>query len=254
MKLCGVQLKMTSSRHPQTDGASEIMNRMIENYLRCYCSYHQNDWDELLPAAEFPYNSAVSADLGVLPFEADLGCSFKPALEFISGSEVPIESVDEMKLKLKSSLEDAQFSYKVCKARQAAEASSQYKKLEYRVGSQVWLNKTLFKDAYSKSLESDKLGAKRFGPFRVKELIGLNALRLELPSHLKIHPVVHVVHTLPFVEQLPDIARPIIERPAPVPTVNGNEQVVEKILKHRARGRGYQFLTLMKDASTRDAA
>ena len=45
MKLCGIQLKMSSSRHPQTDGASEIMNGMVENYLRCYCSYHQNDWD-----------------------------------------------------------------------------------------------------------------------------------------------------------------------------------------------------------------
>ena len=44
MELCGIQLKMSTSRHPQTDGSSEIMNRMIENYLRCYCNYHQDDW------------------------------------------------------------------------------------------------------------------------------------------------------------------------------------------------------------------
>ncbi len=31
MALCGVKLKMYSSRHPQTDGNSEIMNRMVEN-------------------------------------------------------------------------------------------------------------------------------------------------------------------------------------------------------------------------------
>ena len=73
MELCGVQLKMSSSRHPQTDGASEIMNRMVENYLRCYCSYHQDDWDELLPAAEFAYNSAVTEDLGMSPLEMDIG-------------------------------------------------------------------------------------------------------------------------------------------------------------------------------------
>ena len=60
MKLCDIQMKISSSRHPKTDGASEVINRMIENYLRCYCSYHQNDWDDLLPAAEFAYNSAVS--------------------------------------------------------------------------------------------------------------------------------------------------------------------------------------------------
>lgn len=69
MKLCGAQLKMSSSRHPQTDGASEVMNRMVENYIRCYCSYHQDDWDVFLPAAEFAYNSAISDDLGMSPFE-----------------------------------------------------------------------------------------------------------------------------------------------------------------------------------------
>ena len=253
MKLCGVQLKMSSSRHPQTNGASEIMNRMIENYLRCYCSYHQNDWDELLPAAEFAYNAAVSDDLGVASFEADLGCVPKSPLDFISGSEVSVDSVEELKQKLKSSLDDAQFSYNVSKARQAAEASSQYKKPEYTKGSQVWINKSLFKDAYLRSQDSDKLSAKRFGPFRVTELIGRNAVRLELPNHLKIHAVIHVVHTNPFVEQPADIARPVAERPAPVPAVHGVEEVVEKILKHRARGRRYQFLTLMKGPPTHDA-
>ncbi len=36
MELCGVKLKMSSSRHPQTDVSSEIMNCMLEKYLRCY--------------------------------------------------------------------------------------------------------------------------------------------------------------------------------------------------------------------------
>lgn len=31
MELCGVKPKMSTSRHPQTDGAPEIGNRMIEN-------------------------------------------------------------------------------------------------------------------------------------------------------------------------------------------------------------------------------
>lgn len=73
MSHCQVKLKTSTSRHPQTDGASEVMNRMVENYIRCYCSYHQNDWDKLLPAAQFVYNSAVSEDLGMSLFELDLG-------------------------------------------------------------------------------------------------------------------------------------------------------------------------------------
>ena len=41
MKLLGVKLKMSTSHYPQTEGSSEIMNRMVENYIPCYCSYNQ---------------------------------------------------------------------------------------------------------------------------------------------------------------------------------------------------------------------
>lgn len=65
MELIGVQLKISTSRHPQTDGSSEIMNPMFKNYLRCYCNYKQDNCDELLPSAEFSYNSALREDLGM---------------------------------------------------------------------------------------------------------------------------------------------------------------------------------------------
>ena len=98
MDLCDIKLKMsTTSRHPQTEGASEIMNRMVENDLRCYCSYNQNDWDNLLPAAEFAYNSAVSEDLGTSPFELDIGWKPKSALEFILCHGSLVQNVEEKK-------------------------------------------------------------------------------------------------------------------------------------------------------------
>lgn len=122
----------------------------------------------------------------------------------------------------------------------------------YRKGSKVWLNRTLFTDAYAKSQKSEKLSARRFGPFEVKELVGRNAVRLELPAHLKIHDVVHVSHNIPYEEQPRDIALPIQLKPAPVPAIDGDEQVVEKILQHRKRGRGFQFLTQMKGDPSHD--
>ena len=97
MKLCGVELKMSTSRHPQTDGSSEIMNRMVENYLRIYFNYHQDNWDELLPGAEFAYNSAVTEDLGMSPFELDLGWIPKSASDFISGGQVSNQFVADFK-------------------------------------------------------------------------------------------------------------------------------------------------------------
>ena len=150
MKLCGVKLKMSTRKHPQTDGATEIMNRMVENYLRCYCSYYQNEWDELHPAAQFAYNSAVTDDLGMSPFELDLGWSPKSSLGMLSGKEIPVQNVKEFKEKLKASLEDAQYSYKIVKASQSAYSSMKYQIPNYQVGGKVWLNRSLLKDAYAK--------------------------------------------------------------------------------------------------------
>lgn len=56
---CGIELKMPASMDPQTDGATEKMNRTIGNFFRCYCSRHPRDWDELLAPTEFAYNSAT---------------------------------------------------------------------------------------------------------------------------------------------------------------------------------------------------
>ncbi len=85
------------------------------------------------------------------------------------------------------------------------------------------------------------------------ELIGKNATRLELPSHVKIHDVVNVMRTVPFSDQPSDISGPVVQRPDPVPAVEGTEYVVDKILRHRKRGRGFQFLTLVKGNPTHEA-
>ena len=114
---------------------------MIENYLRCYCNYHQNDWDELLPGAEFAYNSAISDDLGMLPFEVDLGWNPKSPLDLISSNYESNESIGEFKERLKSTLEDAKYAYKLAKADQTARSSLKYNPHMYKSGDKIWIKK-----------------------------------------------------------------------------------------------------------------
>ena len=49
------------------------MNQTLEQYLRIYSNYQQDNWSELLPLAEFLYNNAPSATTGVSPFFANKG-------------------------------------------------------------------------------------------------------------------------------------------------------------------------------------
>lgn len=66
------QLKTSSARHPQTDGVSEVMNQAVKNFFCFYCEYKQRNWNILLPAAGFAYNSSITENLAASPFEIDL--------------------------------------------------------------------------------------------------------------------------------------------------------------------------------------
>ena len=67
VKALGCNHTMSSSHHPETDGQSERMHRSVEQVLRCYVSSRQDDWDQLLPMAEFALNSTKSISTGHTP-------------------------------------------------------------------------------------------------------------------------------------------------------------------------------------------
>jgi len=69
----GMKLHFTSGYHPEGDGQTEWVNQTLEQYLRTYCNYQQENWSELLPLAEFAYNNAPSETTGVSPFFANKG-------------------------------------------------------------------------------------------------------------------------------------------------------------------------------------
>ena len=48
----GVDLLLSSSYHPQTDGQTEVLNRCLENYLRYMYAQNPKDWAKWLSLAE----------------------------------------------------------------------------------------------------------------------------------------------------------------------------------------------------------
>ena len=89
----GVKVKLSTAAHPQTDGQTERMNQNLEQYLRCYVNYLQNDWSGLLSYAEFAINNVPNSSTGKSPFEINKG--FNPRMDYLSGvGEVLVDSVD----------------------------------------------------------------------------------------------------------------------------------------------------------------
>lgn len=69
MKAHGVQQKLSTAYHPQTDGHSEVLNRCLEGYLRCMCHDTPLEWAKWLPPAKFWYNSNYHTTTQKTPFE-----------------------------------------------------------------------------------------------------------------------------------------------------------------------------------------
>ena len=54
----GTKLQMSTAYHPQTDGQTEVVNKVITQTLRAFIGPSQTDWDLALPNVEFAYNTA----------------------------------------------------------------------------------------------------------------------------------------------------------------------------------------------------
>ena len=49
----GIERRWCTAFHPQTDSQTERTNAILEQYLRAYVNYQQDNWNELLLLAEF---------------------------------------------------------------------------------------------------------------------------------------------------------------------------------------------------------
>ncbi|KAG6517981.1 hypothetical protein ZIOFF_021381 [Zingiber officinale] len=71
--MMGTDLKFSTANHPQTDGQTERINHVLEEYLRHYVTASQKNWLGLLDSAQFCYNLHKSSATEKSPFEIVLG-------------------------------------------------------------------------------------------------------------------------------------------------------------------------------------
>ena len=64
---------MSTAFHPQTDGQTERVNRILEDMLRHYVNPMLNDWDDHLDAVEFAVNNAWQESVQTTPFMLNYG-------------------------------------------------------------------------------------------------------------------------------------------------------------------------------------
>jgi len=228
-----IKSKLSMAFHPQTNGQTERINQELEQYLRMFIDHRQEQWPEWLGTAEFAYNNKAHSSIRTSPFKANYRQDPRMGFEGrkkgkYAGAEKFVEKMKEIQEEAKAVLRQAQEDIRKYTDKKRSDAD------EYKVGDLVMLST---KDLKYQMIgrRTEKLTERFVGPYRVKEIISLNAVKLELPSTVKIHPVVNISRVRQYVGQVKGQRK---EQPAPVIIEGEEEWEVEQILnKRKVRGK-----------------
>ncbi|BAE56502.1 unnamed protein product [Aspergillus oryzae RIB40] len=238
--LMGIDQKLTTAYHPQGNGQTERTNQTIEQYLRHYVNYQQDDWANLLPTAQFAYNNAEHSTIGTTPFYANHGYHAKVAGEPRNKQPVAEEAIETVE-GLKSLHNQLSLDIKFFNHRAAMYYNRHHEKgPTFKKGEKVFLLRRNIKT----KRPSSKLDHQKIGPFRVEEQIGNVNYRLKLPDSMKkIHPVFHISLLEPAPENAKIAENIELDE-------EGTEYEVEKILKHKRVNGKPHYLVKWKGYST----
>ncbi|KAJ1579765.1 hypothetical protein NDA12_006498 [Ustilago hordei] len=139
----GVKHSLSTAYHPQTDGQTERVNQVIEQYLRMYCNYEQNDWANLLDTAAFVYNNTVHNSIGVSPFFACYGWNPKAHPDIPQRLGVNDPGRFEYLMDGKERCKYLQEQIREAQRRSVDQYNRKHKDIEFKVGDMVYINRKL---------------------------------------------------------------------------------------------------------------
>lgn len=190
-KMQETQLRMSTTYHPQSDGLSEVLNKSLQCYLRCFCADKPKEWIKWLSWAEWCYNSTKHSSSGYSPYKIVYGrpppdlLTYIPMAAKVQAVDDAIRSREEVLRILRKNLLKAQDRMKKFADRHRTER-------EFEVGMWVHLKLQYCRQGSVVKRNSNKLVPLYYDPYQILERIGKVAYRLQLPESALIHPVFHV--------------------------------------------------------------
>ena len=240
-ELCGINQMMSTARHQQTDGLSEIGIRVIKESLRRVCNHQQDDWDILLDDVLFSINNSVHSSTGFTPLF--LMHSFEP-ITLPKFRDSGAQYLSESFAKHSKAVEDTHLSLSKAQTRQSNAYNTQHHdNSKLKVGDLVLLDRNGIELSATQNI-SKKLLNPWIGPF---EVIAFDDEKdnatLRLPFSMKVHDEFHIRCLRKYIP--PNTDFPTRFTPSSSESIvkdDGEEWDIEKILGTRVRRKKRQFL------------
>ena len=223
-EMLGIDQRMSTASHPQTDGQTERANRTLEDMLRHFVNPAQTDWDVKLPCCEFAVNNAWNRATGSTPFFLNYGDHPRTPVnvELVS----PLPAANAFVGRVRDTVSRALDSLRFAQIRMSEHADQARRDEQLAVGEFVLLSTKYLRLFH---LGRKKLMAKYLGPFEILSRKGAVAYELRLPASMsRTFPVFHVS----LLKRYKDGCRGAAPPPA-VLDDGETECEIDKILAHR---------------------
>ena len=197
-RMLGIETRLSTAFYPQTDRQTEHMNQELEQYLRFFVDHRQKDWLEWLALAEFAVNNKVHTTTKVSPFMANYGRELR--MEGDIRKRGKVEKAMEFVERMKKVHEEAEAALKKAQEDMKRQTDKRRKETkDWKKGDRVLLST---KDLVFKERLARKLVDQYIGPYTIEEIISTNAVKLQLPTLMRIHPVVNVSQIVRYKKQV----------------------------------------------------
>ena len=202
--------------------------------MRAYVGRRHNDWDQRLGMVEFVYNNVVHSSTGFTPFYLCYGRHPVNPANLLAGAETKNVTAEDWIETLSKDLLQARGNLAKAQERQKRYADKKRRPLQISVGDEVLLSTKYLNIAGAGPCH--KFGPLYIGPFKVMETYS-NAYKLELPEHIRVHPIFHVSQLKLY--RAPTDTTRRSQPPEVVISTDGHEEYfVDEIVNHRVRKRG----------------
>lgn len=200
-KALGIERCLSSAYHPESDGQTERVNRILEDVLRHFVSLDHKDWVQQLPLAQFAINNSWHESTRFSPFYLNHGRH--PRLPGLADLEDSMDvdgdkreaDANVFAKKVKRAIQTAKQCLWAAQDRMKAYVNQHRREVIYKDGDMVLLSTRNFRTREG----SKKLMPRWVGPFEVREMVGKAAVRLHLSAGLeRLHNVFHVSLVKPY--------------------------------------------------------